>query len=273
MALTGGCGTTFHATSYPDIVLMFCMEVPVPSKIPGLAVLGSLSLVALGGCDKSSNETAHSATKSSVTKFEADPNAAPTTPAPSPERRAALVAAAERFENLTEAAFSTDPAETAKRTALATAAGAEVRSGMGPDHGAGLDAALGKIGLASRTKNAVDLSLASNEAYRAVLSEAGGETTIPLDIGLLDYVGFRIIADARDPKPRWDDVREALGYAHQRWNAVKPQIANAKAQDDFDKALIWVQEALAAKDAKSLERAANHELDLVDVLETAVKPK
>ena len=127
--------------------------------------------------------------------------------------------------------------------------------------------------MAVRTKNAVDLSLASNEAYRAVLSEAGGEAAIPLDIGLLDYAGFRIVADARDPKPRWDDVREALGYAHQRWNAVKPLIADAKARDDFDKALVWVQEALAAKDAKSLERAANHELDLVDVLETSVKPK
>ena len=55
--------------------------------------------------------------------------------------------------------------------------------------------------------------------------------------------------------------------------AVKPLIADAKARDDFDKALEWVQEALAAKDARSLERAANHELDLVDVLETAVKPK
>ena len=243
------------------------------SKTPVLAVLGSLTLFALGGCDKPSNETAHSAANTSATKFEADAHASPTTPAPSPARRTALVAAAERFENLTEAAFSTDPAETAKRIALATAAGAAVRSGMSPDHGAGLDAALGKIGLASRTKNAVDLSLASNEAYRAVLSEAGGEPTIPLDIGLLDYTGFRIVADARDPKPRWDDVREALGYAHQRWNAVKPRIRDAKARDDFDKALVWVQEALAAKDAKSLERAANHELDLVDILETAVKPK
>ena len=240
-------------------------------------LLGSLAIFALGGCNKTSSEASQSAASPSAnppaSKFEADPNAAPKSPAPSPERRTTLVAAAERFENLTEAAFSTDPAEPAKRTALAIAAGAAVREGMSPDHGAALDSALGKIGVAVRTKNAVDLSLASNEAYRAVLSEAGGEAKVPLDIGLLDYAGFRIVADARDPKPRWDDVREALGYAHQRWNAVKPLIADAKARDDFDKALVWVQEALAAKDAKSLERAANHELDLVDVLETAVKPK
>ena len=243
------------------------------SKTFAVALLGSLAVVTMAGCKKSSSTTSPPAVNPIAQIFESVPAAAPTTPPPPSARRSALIAAAERFENLTEAAFSTDPSEATRRTALATAAAASVRKGMSPDHGAGLDAALGKIGLASRTKNAVDLSLASNEAYRAVLSEAGGETTIPLDIGLLDYVGFRIIADARDPKPRWDDVREALGYAHQRWNAVKPQIANAKAQDDFDKALIWVQEALAAKDAKSLERAANHELDLVDVLETAVKPK
>ena len=249
---------------------MFRVEVPVASKTPVIAVFGLLAVFALAGCNQSSNESAQPAANASAAKFEADATAAPTPP--SPERRTALVAAAERFENLTEAAFSTDPAEATKRTALAIAAGASVRDGMSPDHGAALDSAVGKIGVAARTRNAVDLSLASNEAYRAVLSEAGGEAKVPLDIGLLDYAGFRILADARDPKPRWDDVREALGYAHQRWNAVKPLIANAKAQDDFDKALVWVLEALTAKDAKSLERAATHELDLVDVLETAVKP-
>lgn len=247
------------------------------SKNSVVALLGSLAIFALGGCNKSSSEASQAAaspaTSPPAAKFEADPSIAATPLPPAPQRRAALVAVAERFENLTEAALSADPAEVAKRTALATAAGSSVRSGMNPDHGAELDAALSKIASAVHTKNAVDLSLASNEAYRAVLGEAGGEAAIPLDIGLLDYAGFRIVADARDPKPRWDDVREALGYAHQRWNAVKPLIADAKARDDFDKALVWVQEALAAKDAKSLERAANHELDLVDVLETAVKPK
>ena len=252
---------------------MLRVEVPVASKTPVIVLLGLLAAFALTGCSKTANETSQPAANASAAKFEADATSAPAPTPPSPERRTALVAAAERFENLTEAAFSTDPAELAKRTALATAAGASVRKGMSPDHGAALDSALGKIGLAARTRNTVDLSLASNEAYRAVLSEAGGEAKVPLDIGLLDYAGFRILADASDPKPRWDDVREALGYAHQRWNAVKPLIANAKAQDDFDKALVWVQEALAAKDAKSLERAATHELDLVDVLETAVKPK
>ena len=243
------------------------------SQTIATALLGSLAMIALAGCHKTPPEAPRTAASTPSGKFEADPGAAPTTPAPSPERRTALIAAAERFENLTEAAFSSDPAEIANRTALATAAGAAVRSRMSPDHGAGLTAALGRIGLAAHTRNAVDLSIASNDAYRAVLSEAGGEAAVPLDIGLLDYAGFRIVADARDPKPRWDDVREALGYANQRWSAVKPMIRDAKAKADFDKALVWVQEALAAKDAKSLERAANHELDLVDVLETAVKPK
>jgi hypothetical protein len=249
------------------------VEVPVASKTFAIALLSSLALAALAGCGKVPAEGSQRASKTSTTKFEADPSAAPSSPAPSPARRTALVAAAERFENLTEAAFSPNPGEVAKRTALANAAGAAVRQGMSPDHGAGLDAALGKIGLAAKSKNAVDLSLASNEAYRAVLSEAGGETGIPLDIGLLDYAGFRITADARDPKPRWDDVREALGFANQRWNAVKPLIHDPKVADQFDRALVWVQEALAAKDAKSLERAATRELDLVDLLETAVKPK
>ena len=237
------------------------------------ALLGSLAVVALAGCNKSSSTGSPPAANPIAQIFQPAPAGKPTTPPPAPERRAALIAAAERFENLTEAAFSTDPREVANRTVLANAAGAAVRNGMSPDHGAGLDAALGKITLAVQTKSAVDLSLASNDAYRAVLSEAGGEPTVPLDIGLLDYAGFRILAEARDPKPRWDDVRETLGFANQRWNAVKPLIRDAKVRDQFDRVLVWAQEALAAKDAKSLERAANNELDLVDVLETAVKHK
>ena len=243
------------------------------SKTLAIALLGSLAVVTLTACNKSSSTASPPAANPIAQIFESVPAAAPTTPPPPSARRSALIAVAERFENLTEAAFSTDPSEATRRTALATAAAASVRKGMSPDHGAGLDAALGKIGLAVHTKNAVDLSLASNEAYRAVLSEAGGEPTIPLNIGLLDYVGFRIVADARDSRPRWDDVRETLGYAYQRWNAVKPQIKDAYVRDQFDRALMWAQEALAAKDAKSLERAATRVLDLVDVLETAVKPK
>lgn len=243
------------------------------SKTFAAALRGSLAVVALTGCNKSASTASPPAANPIAQIFASVPSAKPTTPPPAPERRIALIAAAERFENLTEAAFSTDPAEVTKRTALANAAGATVRNGMSPDHGAGLDAALGKITLAVQTKSAVDLSLASNDAYRAVLSEAGGEPTIPLDIGLLDYAGFRILADARDPEQRWDNVRETLGFANQHWNAVKPLIRDAHVRDQFDRVLVWAQEALAAKDAKSLERAANRELDLVDILETAVKPK
>ena len=243
------------------------------SKVYLYALHGLAAFSSITACNRTASEPSQAVANSQSKSFEADATFLPTPRPPSPERRAALIAAAERFENLTEAAFSPDPAETAKRIALARAAAESVRAGMNPDHAAGLDDALGRIGLAAKTKSAVDLSLASNDAYRAVLSEAGGEPTIPLDIGLLDYAGFRITADARDPNPRWDDVREALGYAHQRWNAVKPLIGDAQAREDFDKALVWVQEALAAKDAKSLERAAARELDLVDVLETAVEPK
>ena len=243
------------------------------SKTFATALSSSLVIFSLAGCNKSASTSSPPPANPIAQIFASVPSGKPTTPPPAPERRTALIAAAERFENLTEAAFSTDPAEVAKRTALANAAGAAVRSGMSPDHGAGLDAALGKITLAGQTKSAADLSLASNDAYRAVLSEAGGEPTVPLDIGLLDYAGFRILADARDPEQRWDDVRETLGFANQRWNAVKPLIKDAHVRDQFDRTLVWAQEAAAAKDAKSLERAATRELDLVDILETAVKPR
>ena len=236
-------------------------------------LFGSLALMVLAGCSKQSSEASQTSTTPAATIARSEPAAAPATPPLALERRTALVAAAERFENLTEAAFSSNPAEVAKRTATAKSAAGSVREGMNADQGSAFDSALGKIGLAAQGNSPVDLSLASNEGYRAVLSEAGGEPKIPFDNGLLDYAGFRIVADARDPTPRWDDVREALGFASQRWNAVKPLIANAKAKDDFDKALVWIQEALVAKDARSLERAATREFDLVDVLETAVKPK
>ena len=205
-----------------------------------------------------------SPTSSSTASF----SAAPIT---DPAQRQSLVDSAEHFENLTESAFA-GPAQSAPKLALARASAVSIRKLLAPDQQALLDAALATITQAEKEHKPVDLSLGSNEAYRVVLTRAGGEAKIPLAIGMLDYAGFRITADGKDFPPRWDDMAKALQFAAQQWSSVKPRIDKPASADAFDHALTALQEAIAAKNVKLLSEAATRELDLVDVLEKSVRP-
>ena len=228
--------------------------------------------LALAGCHKApaAADTAPVAAPRAAAVADAGPPvpAAPVDPA----SRAALVASAERFENLTEAAFSKVPGEAARRLDLAATSAAGIATMLPAGSGPLLAKALGDARAAAGAHDAAALSLASNEAYRIVLSAAGGEAKIPLAIGLLDYSGFRLTADARAAPPRWDDMAAALTYARGQWTGVKPQIANAKSVTDFDGVLTALEAAIGARDSAATLAAATRELDLVDVLETSVKP-
>lgn len=195
-------------------------------------------------------------------------NAAPIS---DPVQRKQLVDSADHFEDLTDAAFG-DRTAYLPKLAKALSSAVSVRPLLAPDQQALLDAALATIGQAEKEHKPVDLSLGSNEAFRVILTRAGGEEKVPLAIGMLDYAGYRITADARDPQPRWEDMAQAQQFANQQWVSVKPRIERAAAADAFDHALTALLEAIAAKDVRLAKEGAARLLTLVDVLEKSVRP-
>lgn len=223
---------------------------------PLLAVSIVLAVAACGSAEQAQDTVQEAATASAVP--------------PEPLARSTMLAAAEAFENLTEAALAADPKSIGAELALARRESGAARPF--------LDAStLGEIArLEIRLSDAVgqddpvEVSLAANEFYRLFITAAHGEAKIPLEIGLLDYVGFRYRADSRAQPPRWQDMAQAHAYAEEQWRAVRPQIADRQTADRFDAVIMAMGLAVEDKDARAAASAANDELEQVDVLEMSV---
>src|SRR4029079_5019475 len=140
--------------------------------------------------------------------------------------RSEQLASAEGFENLTEAAFAADPSETEERLVVARKGAEAARPFLSRESSgefASLSAALSR---AAAAHSQVDLAVASNELYRFFITAAQGDGKIPLEIGLLDYAGFRYWADGRDEPPRWNDMAAAHSLAEYEWRAVRARISD-----------------------------------------------
>ncbi len=131
-------------------------------------------------------------------------------------------AAAEPFETLTEisptAALPTvdrtiDEAETAAR-------GVRGLLPNGLSHQ--LDAQLAAVRSARRKHDRVELTLASIEAYRVLVSAVTTGAKVPTAVNLLDYAGFRYNVDLAAKPVRWGDMAQAVSFARGQWEGLPP---------------------------------------------------
>ena len=223
-----------------------------------------LAALTLSGCQKAANPTPTVPPQASQVH---------TASAPPRERsdsqRKTILAAAERFENLTEAAF--DGAKpTAAALALAHRDAQTARPLLDASEAATLDRQLHSVDAAAANDVAADVSLAAVEAYRTLITASDGEGKIPLLVGLLDYSGFRFWADAKAAPPRWADMTAARDYAAAQWALVKPRIHDPAAIRKFEGALGAMASAVARQNSTAAVKAGTLELDLVDELEKLV---
>ena len=230
------------------------------------ALLGvcAFSTLGLSGCNKAVDE-------GSGAKGQAPdaPKAAATLGTRSEHDRKTILAAAERFENLTEAAFN-GAKPTTDALALAHRDAQIARPLLNSSESAALDRQLQVVDVAATAGVAADISLASVEVYRTLITAAGGEGKIPVQVGLLDYSGFRFWADAKAAPPHWADMVGAHDFAVAQWQLVEPRIHDRKVAKKFTAALDAMADAVAKKDAAAAMRAGTSEMDLVDELEKLV---
>jgi hypothetical protein len=224
----------------------------------------ALSSMALSGCNKVADKGAQATAQADAPIGEAS---APV--ARSANDRKTILAAAERFENLTEAAFNGSKSA-ADALALAHHDAQIARPLLNATENATMDRQVKAIDAAATAGVAADISLASVEVYRTLITAAGGEGKIPVQIGLLDYSGFRFWADAKASPPHWADMTQAHDFAVAQWQLVKPRIHDPVVVKKFGEALEAMAAAVAKKDASAAIRAATSEMDLVDELEKLV---
>lgn len=184
-------------------------------------------------------------------------------------RNKALLAAAEEFETLTESSFSVDTATRNSMILKASEAAAKVTKFASPDLATQLKSHLADVLTAQRNNKPADSAIASNEAFRALVSAVAGKQEIPVNVSLLDYAGFRFDADAQAVPARFADMGQAVVFAKEQWSGIKSrrEIANLSAR--FSAALDNMERASRSGDVALARAAAKVELDMVDELETA----
>ena len=230
------------------------------------AFLGACAFSTLGlsGCNKAVDEGSGTKVQAPVTTA-----AAAALVVRSENDRKIILAAAERFENLTEAAFN-GAKPTTDALALAHRDARIARPLLNSSESVALDRQLQVVDAAATAGVAADISLASVEVYRTLITAAGGEGKIPVQVGLLDYSGFRFWADAKAAPPHWADMVGAHDFAVAQWQLVEPRIHDPKVAKKFNAALDAMADAVAKKDAAAAMRAGTSEMDLVDELEKLV---
>ena len=182
---------------------------------------------------------------------------------------AALTAAGEPFEVLAETAFTATPTELDKSIRAADGAATTLKTIMPAKLSASLQTRLAAIRQAQKSNDRADLSLASIEGFREIVSAVPGRPVVPIDVSLLDYAGFRYDADAQAKPPRWDDMAAATTFARERWATLAGLAPLAKLRARFDTGLTAMEAAVRTRNVTQARAAAKAELAMVDELEVA----
>ena len=133
------------------------------------------------------------------------------------------------------------------------------------------------IGVARRWKagNRNAVALDAVEAYRTLVSAVDRKAMpVPVEVSLLDYVGFRLNALLGDGKsPNWRAISRTINEAHGFWRAIKPKVKDSMLADAMDRSLKALDAANMQRNPQLLVYAADMDLILVDGLEAHLTPK
>lgn len=181
---------------------------------------------------------------------------------------AAIIAAAEPFEALTEQAPSATWARIDELIGVARTQADSVRQELPRSSAAALDRDFGLMAGARLAEDRLGIALSSVEGYRTIVeAQNSASAAPPIPVSLLDYAGFRYDALSRAPNVDWREMTRSADFARRQWAALRPEVRSAALADVVDNALSAMNRAAADKNVAFARSAAATELALVDVLE------
>ena len=190
-----------------------------------------------------------------------------------PTYDAAMLAAAEPFEKLTETAFSGSPDTLDVTIGEVNDAAGRVRRTMTGNVVLRLDERLADIAAARKSGDRAELAIAAVEGYRVLVSAVSGGGIVPIAVNLLDYAGFRYDADLKAQPTRWADMTQAALVGREQWTLISSRVADPSLRAKMDTILGEMAAAVQGRNASSAAAASQLELALVDDLETYFKSK
>ncbi|MHB8789516.1 MAG: hypothetical protein ACYDBT_06510 [Desulfobulbaceae bacterium] len=174
------------------------------------------------------------------------------------------------FEDLTEAAFMGN----SKGIALALQT-YEKQSGriepILPAHRlTRLRELIDSIWTATNKRDYAVVALQATEAYRTLIESLDrSNLSVPMEVALLDYAGFKFQALLMAKPIAWDTLRETGNQARDNWLALKEKISDRKLGEAMDLAIEGMNSAQQSRNAETAVLAARIDLALVDLLEAS----
>ena len=171
-------------------------------------------------------------------------------------------ALAESDADISHALVAADQHATAVKTALSASAASEFATLMEGLHRAATD------------KDHHHVARSAVDVFRLLIDNLKAtDLKVPKEVSLLDYAGFKLRVLAATPRPDWQDIRRTVGEAAGWWNAINAQVSAQGLRDAFGSVMRGLDEATKLENLPMLRFAAQIDLDLVDLLEGALKPK
>jgi hypothetical protein len=179
-----------------------------------------------------------------------------------------ILKATDPFEGLAEIALTGNVGKIDKAIAVAQKAKGTTRSLLGGDGATRFDALFSQLAAARSKSDHIGVSLAAAELYKLLVASLDSAAlTVPKEVGLLDYVGFRISALLKASPNDWIAIAATVTEAHEYWRFVRERVTDLKLRAKMDEAQKSLLTASQNKDPVLALSAVKSDLDLVDDLE------
>lgn len=193
------------------------------------------------------------------------PLAAPAKDSPQNKK---LLAALEPFEVLTETALAGDAAKSHAALKTVLDGRADTRALLSGANATHFDELFAQLEAANTKHDNIGESLQAAELYKLMVLALDASTlTVPKEVNLLDYIGFRISALLQARAPDWAAIAATTKEANGYWAAIRDQVGDTKLQGKMDTAQAGLATASEKQDAALMKTNVKKDLDLVDALE------
>ena len=180
-----------------------------------------------------------------------------------------LVAGAEIFENLTENSPELDATAFNELMAKFEKLRPVISAQLTPERRMQLERLLTGLRKSWQHNDRGSMAVGSIEIYRLLQeSMAPIHRSVPIEVPLLDYAGFKIKALLISKHPDWEQVRRTAHEATQWWASINQRVVDHSLRDAMDRTIVGINEASSMKDIRLLTFAAEMDLILVDGLES-----
>lgn len=189
-------------------------------------------------------------------------------------RQTLLDAVASLNENLVEFALDGNVAKIAETANAIEAAMPKLRTAVPPATFARIESRVREQRTGVNAGDNISTALASVEMYR-LLQEAidPNSRAVPIQVPLLDYAGFKLLALARSGTVDWSRIDTTVKEANVFWKQVEGRIGSAATRNMVASIMTGLAESFATKNRAYCAFAAKMLLESVDLLEGQFPPR